>query len=324
MRALVLHDTGGPGALRLEDIPEPVAGEGLALIEVHATGVGFVDWLITRGEYQVRPELPFTPGSEIAGVVVEAAGAGGLRPGQRVAATTPFGGLAEVAIAPAFMTFPIPDDLPFDVAAGMVINYQTAHLGLLRRGRLQPGEAVLVHGAAGGVGSASIQVAKAAGAGTVIALGSDEQRRRLATRAGADVVLDPADDWVAEVRAATAGRGADIIVDPVGGERFDQSLRCTAPEGRILVIGFASGTIPTLPVNRLLLRSLDVVGVNYGGMLPLDQEFAAAAHAELMEWWAEGRLEPVGGERAPLAEAARLLSGFGDGGAVGKPVVLVR
>jgi len=324
MRALVLHDTGGPQALRLEEVPEPDAGDGLALIEVHAAGAGFVDWLITRGEYQVKPDLPFVPGTEIAGVVRGAPAGSGLQEGQRVCATTPFGGFAEVALAPAFITFPVPDDMPFDVAAGMVINYQSAHLALVRRGRIQPGEAVLVHGAAGGVGTAAIQVAQAAGAGLVIALGSDEERRRVATQAGADIALDPADDWAREVRAATGGRGADLVVDPVGGERFDESLRCTAPEGRILVIGFASGTIPTLAVNRLLLRSIDVVGVNYGGMLPIDQEFAATAHAELMTWWAEGKLRPVIGERAPLEDGARLLTGFADGGAVGKPVLVVR
>ena len=324
MRALVLHDTGGPQALRLEDVPEPDAGDGLALIEVHAAGAGFVDWLITRGEYQVKPDLPFIPGTEIAGVVLAAPDESGLQEGQRVAATTPFGGFAEVALAPAFITFPVPDDMPFDVAAGMAINYQTAHLALVRRGRIQPGDAVLVHGAAGGVGTAAIQVAQAAGAGVVIALGSDNERRRVATQAGADIALDPADDWVAEVRAATGGRGADLVIDPVGGERFNQSLRCTAPEGRILVIGFASGTIPTLAVNRLLLRSIDVVGVNYGGMLPIDQEFAATAHAELMTWWEDGKLRPIIGERAPLEAGARLLDGFADGGAVGKPVILVR
>ena len=324
MRALVLHDTGGPRSLRLEDVPEPAVGDGVVLIEVHAAGAGFVDWLITRGEYQIKPDLPFIPGSEIAGVVLEAPEGSALAPGDRVAATTPVGGSAEVAIAPAFITLPIPDALGFDVAAAMVINYQTAHLGLIRRGRLRPGEAVLVHGAAGGVGIAAIQVAKAAGAGTVIALGSSDERRRVATQAGADIVLDPAGDWVADVRAATGGRGADVVVDPVGGERFDRSLRCTAPEGRILVIGFAGGTIPTLPVNQVLLRSIDIVGVNYGGMLPHDQAFPAAAHADLMTWWAEGKLAPILGETAPLADGARVLDGFAGGGAVGKPVLLVR
>ena len=324
MRALVLHDTGGPEALRLEDVPEPVGGEGVVLLEVHAAGAGFVDYLITRGEYQVKPDLPFIPGTEVAGVVLEAPKGSGLAPGDRVSATTPFGGFAEVAVAPAFITHAIPDGLAFGAAAAMVINYQTAHLGLIRRGRLQPGESVLVHGAAGGVGTAAIQVAKAAGAGTVIALGSSEERRRIATQAGADIVLDPAEDWVAEVRAATGGRGADVVVDPVGGERFDQSLRCTAPEGRILVVGFASGTIPVLPVNKVLLRSIDVVGVNYGGMLPIDQEFPAVAHAELMAWWAEGKLSPIISESAPLADGARLLSGFAGGGAAGKPVLLLR
>ena len=324
MRALVLHDTGGPESLRLEEVPEPAGGDGLVLIEVHAAGAGFVDYLITRGEYQLKPDLPFIPGTEIAGVVLDAPADGPLQPGDRVSATAMFGGYAEVAAAPAFVTLPIPDDLPFETAAAMVINYQTAHLGLIRRGRLQPGEAVLVHGAAGGVGTAAIQVARAAGAGTIIALGSDEHRRRLATQAGADVVLDPADDWVAEVRAATGGRGADVVVDPVGGERFTQSLRCMAPEGRILVIGFASGTIPEVAVNRLLLRHLDVVGVNYGGLLPVDQEFPAAAHADLMRWWSEGLLAPIVSDTAPLEDGAALLQGFAGGGSAGKPVILVR
>jgi len=324
MRALVLHDTGGPQALRLEEVPEPDAGDGLALIEVHAAGAGFVDWLITRGEYQVKPDLPFVPGTEIAGVVRGAPAGSGLQEGQRVCATTPFGGFAEVALAPAFITFPVPDDMPFDVAAGMVINYQTAHLALVRRGRIQPGEAVLVHGAAGGVGTAAIQVAQAAGAGLVIALGSDEERRRVATQAGADIALDPADDWAREVRAATGGRGADLVVDPVGGERFDLSLKCMAPGGRLLVVGFAGGTIPTLSVNRLLLRSVDVVGVNYGGSLPFDQEFPAAAHEDLIRWWRRGQLDPVVGATYALEDGARALQDFAERRVTGKPVIRVR
>lgn len=323
VRALLLRETTGPDALRLEDIPEPAA-DGLVLIDVHAAGVGFVDLLVTRGEYQITPPLPFVPGLEVAGFVRSAPAGSGLRPGDRVAATTPFGGFAEVAVAPAFMTFPVPDDMSFDVAAGFVVNHHTAHLGLVRRGRLQPGEVVLVHGAAGGVGTAAIQVAKAAGAGTVIAIAGGERKRDVALDAGADLALDTSSDWVSAVRTATGGRGADVVVDPVGGEAFAGSLRCIAPEGRLLVIGFAAGAIPTVEANRLLLRSIDVIGVNYGGLLQIDQDYPAVAHADLMAWRAAGALHPVPGQTFELAEGARALGDLAARRATGKPVLRVR
>lgn len=323
VRALLLRETTGPGALRLEDIPEPAA-DGLVLIDVHAAGVGFVDLLVTRGEYQITPPLPFVPGLEVAGFVRSAPAGSGLRPGDRVAATTPFGGFAEVAVAPAFMTFPVPDDMSFDVAAGFVVNHHTAHLGLVRRGRLQPGEVVLVHGAAGGVGTAAIQVAKAAGAGTVIAIAGGERKRDVALDAGADLALDTSSDWVSAVRTATGGRGADVVVDPVGGEAFAGSLRCIAPEGRLLVIGFAAGAIPTVEANKLLLRSIDVIGVNYGGLLQIDQDYPAVAHADLMAWRAAGALHPVPGQTFELAEGARALGDLAARRATGKPVLRVR
>jgi NADPH2:quinone reductase len=247
-----------------------------------------------------------------------------VRPGDRVAATTPFGGFAEVAAAPALVTFPIPEDMPFEVAAGFVVNHQTAHLGLVRRGRLREGETVLVHGAAGGVGSASIQVARAAGAGKVIAIASSEEKRGAALDEGADLAFDPAGDWVAHVREATGGRGADVVVDPVGGEAFTLSLKCLAPEGRLLVVGFASGEIPTVAANRLLLRHQDVVGVNYGGFLAVDQEFQHAAHRDLMTWWAEGRLRAIPGLAYPMEEVAAGLEAFAERRVTGKPVLRVR
>lgn len=313
MRALVVHEPTGPDALRLEEVEEPAAQDGLALIDVHAAGVGFVDLLVARGEYQIRPDPPFVPGIEVAGVRRDT--------GERVCATTLFGGFAEVAAAPAFLTFPIPDTMPFDVAAALVVNYQTAHLALTRRGRLRPGETVLVHGAAGGVGTASIQVAKALGAGTVVGVARGEEKAEAARAAGADRVLDPGDDWVGAVREIG---GADVVVDPVGGDRFDQSLRCMAPEGRLLVVGFAEGRIPTLPVNRLLLRHLDVVGVNFGGLVPVDQEFPRAAADDLFRWFQEGAIRPVVGERYPLEDGARCLRDFAERRVVGKPVLLVR
>lgn len=249
----------------------------------------------------------------------------GLAGGDRICATTAFGGWAEIALAPTFLTHPLPDAVSFPVAAGMLINYETAHLALGRRGRLAAGESVLVHGAAGGVGAAAIQVAKALGAGTVIAVASTEAKRAAALAAGADHALDGSGpDWVAAVRELTGGRGADVVVDPVGGDAFYLSLKCMAPFGRLLVIGFASGRIPQLPVNKILLRHLDVIGVNYGGMLPFEQAFAATAADELLGWIADGTLAPQIAEPLPLADGAQALEALAERRAVGKQVLLVR
>lgn len=323
MRALMLQEASGPSGLELVDTPEPEVPEEFVAIDVHATGVGFVDMLISKGEYQIKPPLPFVPGNEVAGTIRSAPEGSGFEIGDRVCATTMFGGWAEIAVAPTFLTHPLPDAVSFPVAAGMLINYQTAHLGLSRRGRLAAGESVLVHGAAGGVGAASIQVAKALGAGTVIAVASTDEKRAAALAAGADHALDGASGWVAAVREVTGG-GADIVVDPVGGDAFDLSLKCMAPFGRLLVIGFASGRIPQLPVNRILLRHLDVIGVNYGGMLPFEQAFAARAAEQLLGWIADGTLEPQIAEPLPLADGAQALEALADRRAVGKPVLLVR
>ena len=307
MRALVLHDTTGPDGLVLEDTAEPAAPDGTVAIEVHAAGIGFVDWLITRGEYQIRPPLPFVPGIEVAGV------AGG----RRVAATVPNGGFAEVAVAPAFLVFDLPDAMTFAQGAAMVTNFQTAHLALTRRGRLRAGETVLVLGAAGGVGVAAIAVARALGAGRVVAVVSDAARAEVAREAGADSVRLLAEDWEREERA-------DLVVDPVGGDAFARGLRALNPEGRILVVGFASGTIPQLGVNRLLLRHTDVVGVNYGGMLMVDQAFPQAAWADLSRWFTEGTLRPAGISEHPLAGVPEVLRVLGERRLTGKPVAIVR
>jgi NADPH2:quinone reductase len=307
VRALVLHDTTGPDALRLEDFPAPAPAEGLVEIEVHAAGIGFVDWLVTRGEYQIRPPLPFVPGIEVAGVAE----------GRRVAASVPFGAFAETAVAPAIVAFEMPDAMTFVQGAAMVTNYQTAHLALLRRGRLAVGESVLVLGAAGGVGLATIQVAKAAGAGRVIAIVSTAERGEQAVAAGADVALLVDSEWEKAERA-------DIVVDPVGGDAFRRALRCLNPEGRVLVVGFASGAIPQLEVNRLLLRHADVVGVNYGGMLMVDQDFAQAAWADLRRWFDAGMVTPAGITEHALADIPGVLRDLGERRASGKPVAVVR
>ena len=221
------------------------------------------------------------------------------------------------------LTFRLPEGMSFEQGAALVVNYQTAHLGLVRRGRTQRGETVLVHGAAGGVGTAAIQVAQA--------LGAPHDRRRdrrakldVARAAGADEVVDAAGDWVAGVRELTDGRGADVVVDPVGGDRFDQSLRCMAPEGRLLVVGFAAGRIPELKVNRLLLRHLDVIGVNWGGFVAVDPSIVATAAADLDRWFGEGLIDPVIGGRHPLADGAQALRELDARRATGKPVIVVR
>jgi NADPH2:quinone reductase len=324
VRALLLESETGPSGLRLGDVDEPEAADGSVLIEVHAAGVGFVDHLICRGEYQIRPPLPFVPGLEVAGLVRSAPEGSGFSPGMRVAAGTAFGGWADLAAAPVFLTMPLPDATSIDAGAGFVVNYQTAHFALTRRGRLKEGETVLVHGAAGGVGTACIQVARALGAGTIIGVATGRDRMAVAMAAGADHALDAGADWVSEVRELSGGGGADVVCDPVGGDAFAQSLRCMAPEGRLLVIGFAGGAIPAVEANRLLLRHHDVIGVNWGGMLPLDPELPVRAARDLYRWLDKGYLRPIVGERYRLEDGSRALEDFGARRVTGKPVLVMR
>ncbi|MFN8132265.1 MAG: NADPH:quinone oxidoreductase family protein [Solirubrobacteraceae bacterium] len=323
MKALQLQSFGGPGALELVDLDVPEAGDGMVAVDVHAAGAGFVDVLMSRGEYQIVPPLPFVPGIEFAGVVRTAPAGSGFEPGQRVAASSLGGAFAEVALAPAILTFPLPERMSFEQGAALVVNYQTAHLGLVRRGRLAEGETVLIHGAAGGVGTAAIQVARALG-GRTIAVATGAAKLDAARAAGADEAVDAAGDWVAAVRELTGGRGADVVVDPVGGERFALSLKCLAPEGRLLVIGFASGEIPEVKVNRLLLRHHDVVGVNWGGFVPVDPSVVATAAADLDRWFAAGLIDPPIGARYPLAQGAEALRDLEARRSTGKPVIAVR
>jgi NADPH2:quinone reductase len=315
MQALILDEAGGPDALRLGEWPEPTAMDGFALIDVAAAGVGFVDMLITKGEYQIKPPLPFVPGTELVGVRRDT--------GERVMATALFGAWSETVLAPEVTTCPISDSMTDEQAAGFMVNYQTAHLGLARRGRLAAGETVLVHGASGGVGVASIQVAKALGCGEVIATASTEAKRAAALAAGADHAIATTDDWVDVVKQLTSGRGVDVVVDPVGGDVFDQSLRCMAPFGRLLVIGFASGRIPSAPANRLLLKHTDVVGVNYGGLIPIEPDLAQNAHKDLMSWFDAGLLDPPAGPVFSLTDGADAVRFFEDRDSIGKPVIRV-
>jgi NADPH2:quinone reductase len=322
MRAVRLLRLEGPEALAVQDVPVPESADDV-LIDVHAAGVMFADLLVTRGKYQIKQEPPFTPGAEVAGVVRSAPAGSGFAPGDRVAAMPTSGGWAEVAVAPPHMTFAIPEGMTFEQAAAMPVNYQTSYFGLIWRGQLQPGETVLVHGAAGGVGTAAVQIARAAGA-RVIAVARGEQKLAVARDAGAHEGIDADADWLAEVRRLTAGRGVDVVYDPVGGDRFTDSVRSMAPGGRLLVVGFASGTIPTVAVNRLLLHNTAVVGVAWPEYARVDPSMPRQVAAGLAKMWKTGAIRPLVTSRYPMERAADALRELDERRAIGKIVLVVR
>jgi NADPH2:quinone reductase len=310
VRALQVRELIGPDGVGVAEVPEPVAGDDQVVVEVRAGGVSFVDLLLSRGQYQIRPDPPFTLGLQLAGTTPD---------GGRVAAVT-FGAFAERVVVPGFATLPLPDDASFEAGAALVMNYQTAHFALKRRGRLHAGETLLVHGAGGGAGSAAVQVGKALGA-RVLAVASDEDKRAAALQAGADEAIDAGAGWRDRVKALTDGAGVDVVFDPVGGERMTDSLRCLAPEGRLLVVGFASGAIPDFAANRVLLRNVDVVGVNWGGLAMTRPEIVAEAAQDLIRWHAEGHVAPVIGARYPLEQGAEALRAIEARRAVGNLVL---
>lgn len=322
MRAVRIHETDGPGSVVIEDVPEPELLDGSVLIDVHAAGVSFPDLLLSKGEYQVKPEPPFTLGSEGAGVVREAADGSEFKPGDRVAFLT-LGAYADVAQAGELMTFPLPDELSFEQGAALVINYHTALFALRDRGRLVAGENVLIHGAAGGVGTASIQVAKALGA-RVLAVVSSDDKAAVAAEAGADEVIFAGDEWRDRVRELTGGKGANVVLDPVGGQRFTDSLRALDEGGRLLVVGFAEGAIPEVKVNRLLLRNLDVVGVAWGAYVAPRPELAGEIGATVNAMAARGQINPVIGASLPLDQAEDALRLLDDRKAQGKVILSLR
>jgi NADPH2:quinone reductase len=318
MRAAQVTRLDGPGSIEVGDVPEP-SGDGKVLVDVVAAGVAFPDTLLTRGQYQVKPPPPFILGCEVAGVVRAAPAGSGLAAGDRVAAFPGFGGYAEVVAAEPDLVFPLPGNVPFEVGAALPLNYFTVHFGLLRRGALRAGETVLVHGAAGGVGTAAIQLAKAFGA-TVIAVVSTEDRAAVARAAGADdAVL--ADGFRDAVKERTGGRGVDLVVDPVGGDRFTDSLRSLAPEGRLLVVGFTGGEIPTVRVNRLLLNNISVVGVGWGAFWQTRPGFLREQWTDLLPLLESGRLDPPLGRTYPLERAAEAVAELDERRATGKILV---
>ncbi len=320
MRAARVTSLDGPSSVTVDDVDEP--GGGQVTIDVHFAGVTFPDVLLTRGEYQVKPPPPFTPGSEVSGIVRTAPEGSGFAPGDRVCAFPGIGGFAEVVSADPRMVFALPDEVSLDAGAGLPMNYLTVHFALSRRGRLQPGETVLVHGAAGGVGSAAIQLAKALGA-QVIAVVSDDTKAEVATRAGADHTVH-AEGFRRAVMELTGGRGVDVVVDPVGGDRMTDSLRSLAPEGRLLVIGFTAGEIPTVKVNRLLLNNISVVGVGWGAFWMARPEYLGEQWRELEPLLRDGSLSPLVTSVYPLAEVPAALAELDDRRALGKVLLQVR
>jgi NADPH:quinone reductase len=325
MRAIQIVELSGPEhALELVELPEPEASHVLTpgsgvVVEVHNAGVSFPELLQTRGEYQLKPPLPFVPGSEVGGVVRSAPEDAGVAPGDRVAAFCMLGGFAEVAVAPPVLTFPISDELDFAQAAALILNYHTAYFALKLRGRLAEGESVLVHGAAGGVGTASLQVAKGLGARTY-AVVSSEEKERVAREAGADEVLRSDGPWKDQAKELSGG-GVDLVLDPVGGDRFTDSLRSLRETGRVVVVGFAGGSIPEVKVNRLLLGNTEVIGAGWGAYVMSKPGVSAQIGDEINRLVDEGFVRPVVGARFPLERAADALELIDGRGATGKIVL---
>lgn len=324
MKAVQVHATTGPrDVVLVDDAPEPTPGPGELLVEVHSVGISFPDLLLSKGEYQLRPEPPFTLGVDFAGVVVGGAEVEGMPVGTRVAGVGAYGGAAELVASPGIFTFPLPDALTFDQGAALPMNYLTAQFALAERGSLKAGETVLVHGAAGGVGTATIQVAQGYGART-IAVVSTEEKAQVARDAGADhvVLLDGFKDAVKEL---TEGRGVDVVMDVVGGEVFLDSVRLLAPQGRLLVVGFAAGQgIPEIKVNRLLLNNTDIRGVGWGEYAMRRPGFMHAQWAELVPMMETGVVAPPVGLTYPLEEFGQALVDLDERRALGKSVVHVR
>ena len=325
MRAVQIVELSGPErALKLVELPDPepshilTPGSGV-VVDVHAAGVSFPEVLQTRGEYQVKPPLPFVPGSEVGGVVRSAPDGAGLDPGDRVAAFCMLGGFAEVAVAPAFMCFKVGEELDFEQAAGLVLNYHTAYFAVKLRGRLVEGETVLVQGAAGGVGTAALQVAKGLGARTFAVVSTDE-KERVAREAGADEVLRADGPWKDQAKELSGG-GVDLVLDPVGGDRFTDSLRSLGQGGRVVVVGFTGGSIPEVRVNRLLLGNTEVIGAGWGAYVMSRPDVSTRIGGEITRLIEAGFVRPVVGARFPLERAGEALKLIDARGATGKVVL---
>lgn len=323
MHAWLCQDPTGVDALTWTELPTPQPGAGEVLIEIKAASLNFPDLLIVQDKYQMKPPLPFVPGSEYAGVV-QAVGDGvsHLQVGQHVACLSGTGGFATHTLAPAALCMPLPADFPFVDAAAFIMIYATSYHALADRAQLQPGETVLVLGAAGGVGTSAIQIAKALGA-RVIAAASSDEKCELCTSIGADATINYSTQDLREaLKLLTGGKGPDVIYDPVGGDLAEPAFRSIAWRGRYLVVGFAAGAIPALPLNLTLLKGASIVGVFWGGFAKNEPKANASAMAELARWYAEGIIKPVIDRTLPMAELKAAYAGMGSRGVKGKLVLV--
>jgi NADPH2:quinone reductase len=323
MKAVLCKQYGPASSLVVEEVPAPAApAAGQVLVEVHAAGVNFPDTLIIQGKYQFKPELPFSPGAEVAGVV-KAVGEGvtGLRVGERVIAATTWGGYAQQVLAQAERVIRMPEGMDFETAAGFLVAYGTSHHALKDRGELKPGETVLVLGAAGGVGLAAVEIARAMGA-RVIAAASSDEKLAVCREHGADATINYGRENLRErIKSLTDGRGVDVVYDPVGGELSEPALRSMAWRGRFLVVGFAAGAIPSIPLNLTLLKGCSIVGVFWGSFVRNEPKRNEADLRELVDWVREGKLRPRISGVYPLERCAEALQQVMDRKVTGKFVL---
>ncbi len=322
MKAWQVNEWCEPEGMTLADVDLPEPGAREIRIRNRAAALNFFDILLVQGKYQARPPFPFTPGSEVAGIVDRVGtDVRHFAPGDHVQAMVSMCGYAEYSLAHVQRTFHIPDSMSFSEGAAMPVIYQTSYLALKDRGRLQSGEWLLVHAAAGGVGSSAVQIGKATGARVIATVGSDE-KLEFCLAQGADFALNYSDEkWTDEVKRITDGHGADVIYDPVGSDIFDQSTRCIANEGRLIVIGFAGGRIPTIAANRILLKNISIVGCYWGGYVERHTEYAARAQAELIRMYEAGQIKPVVSREYPLAEAPAAMRALAERKITGKVVL---
>ena len=320
---MVVHQLGGPGSLRREELEAVSADPGEVVIDVSARGCNFFDILITQGKYQVRPELPFSPGAEVAGTVREVGeGVERFAVGDRVSALLAYGGFASTVVAPQERVFSMPSQMTFEEAAALGVVYQTSYVGLVHRANLRQGETLLVHAAAGGVGLAAVQIGAALGARVVGTAGTPD-KLDLVKQNGADVALNYRDeDWVERVKELTDGRGADVIYDPVGGDTFDLSTKCIAFEGRILIIGFASGHIPSAKMNRVLVKNFSLVGLHWGLYFEKNPQVLQDAQEAISRLYAARKIAPVVSATYPLVDAEVALAALGARKTTGKIVLI--
>lgn len=323
MKALLCTEFGPPEKLTIREIPKPRPGAGQVLLDIKASSLNFPDALMVQGLYQVKPPLPFSPGTEMSGVVVETgSGVRGFRPGDRVIAIAGWGGFAEECAVDAVRLIPLPEGMEFDMGAAFLFTYETSLHALRDRGRLKAGETLFVLGAAGGVGLAAIEIGKAMGA-RVVAAASSADKLALCKQLGADETIDYVSENLRDrINELTGRRGVDIVFDPVGGTYTETALRATAWGGRLLVVGFAAGDIPKIPINLALLKERSIVGVYWGESVKHDPEGHLRNVKQLVEWLAAGKVKPVISERVPLSEAAAAMKRMINRQVKGKVVIL--